>query len=180
MDSANSHLKPELIQKLRKQNVVVSVIPKGCTQYLQVLDTSVFSVFKNHYQAAADEYIDSYGSRSKIKLSAKQQRILCTHLTCSAWLRTQNSVDFERAFLDIGYTWTDESPVTIRTLPGFIFDPSTVTSFIINLNDNDNNNEETEEFDTRMMIEKDKNSQVLRINNNNRMKQLCLDQFMKK
>ncbi|CAF3439239.1 unnamed protein product, partial [Rotaria sp. Silwood2] len=103
-DSANSHLKPEIIQNFRKQNVVVSIIPKGCTQYLQLLDTSIFSVFKNHYQAAADEYIDRYSSRSKMKLSAKQQRILCTRLIWIAWLRTQNSVDFERAFLDIGYT----------------------------------------------------------------------------
>ncbi|CAF4815779.1 unnamed protein product, partial [Rotaria socialis] len=62
-DSGNSHLKPEIIQKLRKKNVVISIIPKGCTQYLQLLDTSVFSVFKNHYQAAADEYIDLYSSR---------------------------------------------------------------------------------------------------------------------
>ncbi|CAF4563586.1 unnamed protein product, partial [Rotaria magnacalcarata] len=77
----------------------------GCTQYLQLLDTSVFSVFKNHYQAAADEYIDLYSSRSKIKLAAKQQRILCTRLISTAWVRTQNSIDFERAFFDIGYTW---------------------------------------------------------------------------
>ncbi|CAF5006235.1 unnamed protein product, partial [Rotaria sp. Silwood1] len=73
IDSANSHLKPEIIQNLRKENVVVSIIPKGCTQYLQLLDTSVFSVFKNHYQAAANEYIDHYTSRSTIKLTAKKK-----------------------------------------------------------------------------------------------------------
>ncbi|CAM2725583.1 unnamed protein product, partial [Rotaria socialis] len=127
-DSANSHLKPEIIQKLWKTNVVVSIIPNGCTQYLQLLDTSVFSVFKSHYQAAADEYIDLYSSCSKIKLAAKQQRILCTRLISTAWVRTQNSIVFERAFVDIGYTWIDESPVSIRTLQGFLFGPSTVTS----------------------------------------------------
>ncbi|CAF3943886.1 unnamed protein product, partial [Rotaria sp. Silwood1] len=144
-DSANSHLKPEIIQKLRKKNVVVSIIPKGCTQYLQLLDTAVFSVFKNHYQAAADEYIDCYSSRSKIKLTAKQQRILCTRLISTAWIRTQKSIDFERAFLDIGYTWVDESPVSIRTLKGFIFDPSTVTSSTFN----DDENEEKEEYNAK-------------------------------
>ena len=71
-DSANSHLKPEIIQKLRKKNVVVSIIPKDCTQYIQLLDTTVCYVFKNHYQAAADEYTDCYSSRSKIKLTARQ------------------------------------------------------------------------------------------------------------
>ncbi|CAF3267855.1 unnamed protein product [Rotaria sp. Silwood2] len=145
VDSANSHLKPEIIQKLRKKNVVVSIIPKGCTQYLQLLDTAVFSVFKNHYQAAADEYIDCYRSRSKIKLTAKQQRIICTRLISTAWIRTQKSIDFERAFLDIGYTWVDESPVSIRTLKGFIFDPSTVTSSTFN----DDENEEKEEYNAK-------------------------------
>ncbi|CAF3774267.1 unnamed protein product [Adineta steineri] len=64
--------------------VVVSIIPKGCTQYLQVLDTSVFSVFKNHYQAAFDEYIDRYRSCSKVKLSAIEEQSICARLTCAA------------------------------------------------------------------------------------------------
>ncbi|CAF4740064.1 unnamed protein product, partial [Rotaria sp. Silwood2] len=92
----------------------------------------------NHYQAAANEYIDHYTSRSTIKLTAKKKRILCTRLISTAWIRTQKSFDFERAFLDIGYTWVNESPFSIRTLPGFIFDPSTVTT----LTTNDDNNEE--------------------------------------
>lgn len=82
----------------------MAVIPKGCTQYLKVLDTSIFSTCKNHYRNAADEYIDLHGSRSKIKLSAKQKRILCIHLIYTASTRTQNSFDFERAFFYIGYT----------------------------------------------------------------------------
>ncbi|CAF1246010.1 unnamed protein product [Adineta steineri] len=103
LDSANSHLETEMIQRLRKKNVVVSIIPKGCTQYLQVLDTSIFSAFKHHYQVAADEFIDKQGCRIKLKLSAKQQRILCTRLIRTAWIRTQETFDFERAFLDVGY-----------------------------------------------------------------------------
>ncbi|CAF2085496.1 unnamed protein product [Rotaria magnacalcarata] len=176
-DSANSHLKPEIIQKLRKKNVVVSIIPKGCTQYLQLLDTSVFSVFKNHYQAAADEYIDLYSSRSKIKLAAKQQRILCTRLISTAWVRTQNSIDFERAFFDIGYTWIDESPVSIRTLQGFLFDPSTVTSSIIDVDDREEQEECREK--KKMVEENKKHPHLSSMNNNSKLKQLSLDQFIK-
>ncbi len=174
IDSANSHLKPEIIKKLREKKVVVSVIPKGCTQYLQVLDTSIFSIFKKHYQNAADEYIEAYGPRSKIKLSAKQQRILCTRLISTAWTRTKNSYDFERAFFDIGYIWFDQSPISIRTLPGFVFDPSTITSSII-IDDN----KEPEECSRKTTIEKDTDVQILKVTNNNKMKQLSLDQFMK-
>jgi hypothetical protein len=70
----------------------------------------------------------------------------------------------------------DESPVSIRTLPGFTFDPSIVTSLIIN-----NDNEDREEYNQKKaMTEKNKNSHVLNVISSNRMKQLSLDQFMKK
>ena len=125
-DSANSHLNTDTIRRLRKNSVVVAVIPKGTTMYLQVLDVSVFSVFKQHYYDVAEEWLDANGPRNKVKLSASQSRILCTRLTRSAWLRTLKSVDLKKAFQDIGYTWNDASPIYLRTLPGFCFDPSTV------------------------------------------------------
>jgi hypothetical protein len=133
-----------------------------------VLDTSIFSIFKKHYQNVADEYIDVYGPRSKIKLSAKNQRILCTRLISAAWIRTKNSFDFKRAFYDIGYIWFDQSPVSIRTLPGFIFDPLTVTDPIID------DNKETENYND------DTDVHILNVSTNSKMKQLSLDQFMKK
>ncbi|CAM4989709.1 unnamed protein product [Rotaria socialis] len=80
VDSANSHLNPETIRHLRKKSVVVAVIPTGCTMYLQALDISIFSTFKNHYTDAAEEYIEQNGPRNKIKLTALQSRILCTRL----------------------------------------------------------------------------------------------------
>jgi hypothetical protein len=155
----------------------MSVIPKGCTQYLQFIDTSIFSIFKNHYRAAADEYIDLHGSRIKIKLSAKQQRILCTRLISTAWNRTQNSVDFARVFRDIGYTWVDDSPITLRTLPGFVFDPTAITSSTINDDENEENEEHEKE---KSMAEEDKDLHVLSVIGGNKMKQLSLYQFMKK
>ncbi|CAF2728547.1 unnamed protein product [Rotaria sp. Silwood2] len=69
-DSANSHLNPDLILDLRKKRVVVAIVPKGCTMYVQVLDVSIFSVFKNHYDDVVEEYIEKNGPRSKIKLTA--------------------------------------------------------------------------------------------------------------
>ncbi|CAF1578683.1 unnamed protein product, partial [Adineta steineri] len=40
--------------------------------------------------------------------------------------RTLKSVDVAKAFHDIGYTWTDDSPVSLRAMPGYIFDPTAV------------------------------------------------------
>ncbi|CAF4320639.1 unnamed protein product, partial [Rotaria sordida] len=85
-----------------------------------------------------------------MKLTAKQQRILCTRLISTAWIRTQKSFDFEHAFRDIGYTWVDESPVSVRTLPGFIFDPSTISSSTTNY---DNNEEKEEHNENQLMVE---------------------------
>jgi hypothetical protein len=124
VDSAGSHLGPEIINYLRTKRVVVAVVPKGCTMYVQVLDVSFFSVFKNHYDDVVEEFIDQRGSRSKIKLSASQSRILCTRFTWSAWLRTLKSVDIAKAFHEIGYTWTDNSPISLRSMPGYSFDPT--------------------------------------------------------
>ena len=94
--------------------------------YLQVLDVTVFSVFKKHYYDVAEEWLDANGPRSKVKLTCSQSRILCTRLTKSVWCRTLKSIDFETAFREIGYTWRDDSPVYPRTLTGFCFDPTSM------------------------------------------------------
>ena len=171
VDAVGSHLKPPIAQMLRKKRVTVAVVPKGCTQYLQVLDTEVFSVFKNHYQEAADEYLDQQQSRQQLKLSAKQQRILCNRLLSTAWARTMKTVDFERAFMQIGYTWVDDSLVSPRTLPGFVFDPTTVKF------STDSGEKEEEEIEEVVLIDADKR-RTLDLNNN-RMNQLTMDSFMK-
>jgi hypothetical protein len=124
VDSAGSHLNQDIINDLRTKRVVVAIVPKGCTMYVQVLDVSFFSVFKHHYDDVVEEFIDKSESRSKIKLSASQSRILCTRFTWSAWVRTLKSVDVAKAFHDIGYTWTDNSPVSLRSMPGYTFDPT--------------------------------------------------------
>jgi len=124
-DSSNTHLDEQSIRLLRKKNVAVAVIPKGCTIYIQPLDIYVFSVFIIHYYKCAEEYIEKAGGRSKIKLTASQPRILCTRLTWAAWNRTLASIDFSKSFREIGYTWNDEvTLVKPHTLPGYIYDPT--------------------------------------------------------
>ncbi|CAF1109328.1 unnamed protein product [Adineta steineri] len=125
-DRSSTHLNDETLRLLRKDSVVVAIIPKGCTMYVQVLDVFVFSVFKHHHYECREEFIEAHGPRSKIKLSASQSRILCTRLTSSAWKRTLTSIDMKRAFINLGYIWSDNSPVQPRSLPGYSFDPETI------------------------------------------------------
>ncbi|CAF0891787.1 unnamed protein product [Adineta steineri] len=61
-----------------------------------------------------------------LRLLPSQSRILCTRLTSSAWKRTLTSIDMKRAFINLGYTWSDNSPVQPRNLPGYSFDPDTI------------------------------------------------------
>ena len=146
-DSANSHLNSDVIRSLRQKRVVVAIIPKGCTMYVQALDVFVFSVFKKHYDDVAEEFIEKNGPRGQLKLTASQSRILCTRLTWSAWLRTLKSIDFEKSFQDLGYTWVDDSVVSPRTMPGFSFDPISV-DYPISTSDNNDNDEEENRIDT--------------------------------
>ena len=140
-DSCNCHLKPEVKQSLRQKSIVIAVIPKGCTQYLQILDTLVFSTFKTHYFDAAEEFLEANGTRTQLKLTAAQSRILCTNLTCEAWERTLKSIDLKQGFIDIGYTWSDRSAVTPRTLPGYTYNPD---------QELDNQSEEDEDVQSRI------------------------------
>jgi hypothetical protein len=65
-DCSNTHLDEQTIRSLRKKSiVVVAVVPKGCTMYIQALDVFVFSVFKTHYYECTEEYIEKGDGRSK-------------------------------------------------------------------------------------------------------------------
>ena len=100
-DSCKMHLNDDLKRRMRANGVCLAVISKGCTQYVQLLDVHVFSVFKNHYYDCAEEYIELNSPRSQLKLTSSRKRILCTRLTASAWFRTLKSIDLE----SFSFTW---------------------------------------------------------------------------
>ncbi|CAF3696532.1 unnamed protein product [Adineta steineri] len=114
VDSANSHLNPETIRNLRKKSVIVAVISTGCTMYLQALDVSIFSTFKNHYTDAAEEYIEQ-----------------------NAWIRTKSSTNFNEEFTKIGYIWKHNIRITPRTLQNYTYDPSIINCVSLNINEDD-------------------------------------------
>ncbi|CAF2094931.1 unnamed protein product [Rotaria magnacalcarata] len=139
--------------------------------YLQSLDISIFSVFKKHYTDAAEEYLEKNGPRSKLKLTASQSRILCTRLTMVAWRRTVKSVNFKEEFKNIGYIWTDNSPVSPRTLPGYTFDPTTIDCPSIEINEE----EEEQEIEMQAKIAENQNKNI----SNQKNKQATLSHFWK-
>jgi hypothetical protein len=77
------------------------------------------------------------------------------------------------SFFDIAYTWVDKSPISIRTLADFVFDPSTIITST-NIDD-----EKEEEGEKTMTVEEDDDIHVLKVSSN-KMKQLSLYQFLEK
>ncbi|CAF3328619.1 unnamed protein product [Rotaria sp. Silwood2] len=137
--------------------------------YIQALDVYIFSIFKNHYYDCSEEYIEKAGGRSKIKLTASQSRILCIRLTLAAWKRTLASIDCNKSFRKIGYTWTDNvTPIKFHTLPGYIYNPT----------DRNLTNSNTEKD---IIIEETNNENKMNLSIINKManKQLKLSDFWK-
>ena len=125
-DPCSSHFGQDVKTLLKKNGVVLGMIPGGITQCIQFLDVYIFNVYKTHYCDAAEEWIEVNGPRSTIKLTSSQQRILCTRLASTAWKRTLQSINFSQSFQDLGYTWIGNSLVEIKSLPSYSFNPETL------------------------------------------------------
>jgi hypothetical protein len=59
-------------------------------------------------------------------------------LTWEAWERTFKSIDLNKGFTDIGYTWKDNAMVSPRTLPGYVYDPNEESSLELDGDDDEN------------------------------------------
>jgi hypothetical protein len=80
IDSSNTHLNPGTIRSLKKRSMIIAVVPKGYTSYMQVLDVLTPQYSKTHYHDCAEEYIEKTGGRSKLMLTASQSGV-CMHRT---------------------------------------------------------------------------------------------------
>ncbi|CAF5203789.1 unnamed protein product, partial [Rotaria magnacalcarata] len=148
-DSCSCHFSEDVKALFKNNSVVLRIIPGGITQYIQVLDIFVFSTYKAHYHDAAEEWIEVNDPRSTIKLTSSQQRILRTRLASTAWKGTLNSVNVSQSFRNLGYTWIDNSVVTIKSLPGCSFDPESLNFG----NDIEDESNLVEEIDKVMVTE---------------------------
>ena len=160
VDFTNSHFNPKAIRLLRKEIVVVVVIPTGYTMYTYIrsLDISIFSTIKKQYTDVAEEYLEQYGSWIKIKLTSLQLS-LCTRLTVTVWWRKMVSVDFKDRFEHIGYIWTKSLLVSSRILLGYTFDRITIGIPSIQI-DREDNEEEARQIKTQAKLVEDRNKNL--------------------
>jgi hypothetical protein len=72
-------LQQKLRNELKKLNVTVSIIPGGCTGYVQVLDVTVNKIMKQYIKEFEDQWVDKHFNKWKAsKFNIGEQRVLLT------------------------------------------------------------------------------------------------------
>jgi hypothetical protein len=113
-----------LVDEFKKLNTTISVIPGGCTGYIQPLDVSINKIIKNiikqceedHYDTNPDEYAES-------KYNPGDRRVLVTHWVSKAWkiLHEQHKDTIINTFRNLGLSLnpdgSEDSELKIRDLP---------------------------------------------------------------
>ena len=75
------------------------------------------------------DVISSFDESKNRRQTAKKEG--CTSVQLRNWIKKKrHHRAFTERIMDIGYTWVDESPVSLRTLEGFVCDPTTVISLL--------------------------------------------------
>jgi len=72
-------LQQELRDQFAKLNTNISIIPRGCTSYVQVLDVTVNKIIKQYLEEAEDLWINKHFDEWKAeKFNIRDRRVLLT------------------------------------------------------------------------------------------------------
>ena len=78
-DSLKCHISEDMKKQLQRYNTVMSVIPGGCTKFLQPLDVCINKPFKQYFRELYDEWFGKgefeYTSGGKIKAPSHLKQI---------------------------------------------------------------------------------------------------------
>ena len=85
LDAFRAHLTPAVSSVLKRQGVTLSVIPRGCTRYVQPLDVSLNKPLKDLIKEEQDRHFDeNIEEWEQEKFNIGQCRILLTHWVARA------------------------------------------------------------------------------------------------
>ena len=124
---AEEKLQQDLRDELAKLNVTTSLIPGGCTPYIQVLDISVNKLVKQLIEEEEELWIDSNMDKWKEgKFSIGDRRILMTHWVATAWRKVHEThkdtiiKTFRQVGLSLNPDGSEDAELKIKDLPGII------------------------------------------------------------
>jgi hypothetical protein len=105
-------------------NTITSIIPGGCTAYLQPLDIFINKIIKNLIRDAEEQHYDDNIEEWKAgKYTKRDRRILLTHWVGQAWevLHRDYKETIIKTFCQTGLLLnpdgTEDSEIKIRDIP---------------------------------------------------------------
>ena len=124
---AEETLQQRLREELAKLNVTTSIIPGGCTGYVQVLDISVNKLIKQYIEEEEEKWIDEHMEQYKAgRYSIGDRRILMTHWVTHAWEKVHKEhkdtiiKTFRQVGLSLNPDGSEDSELKIKDLPGIV------------------------------------------------------------
>jgi hypothetical protein len=121
---AEEKLQQQLRDEFTKLNVTTSIIPAGCTGYIQVLDVTVNKIIKQYIEDFEDQWVDDHFDEWKAgKYSVGDRRILLTKWVGEAWeLVHEHHKDaiiktFQNVGLSLNPDGSQDHLLSIRDLP---------------------------------------------------------------
>src|SRR6266516_386562 len=124
---AEETLQQQLREELAKLNVTTSIIPGGCTGYVQVLDVSVNKLIKQYIEEEEEKWIEEHMEQYKAgRYSVGDRRILMTHWVTHAWEKVHKEhrdtiiKTFRQVGLSLNPDGSEDSELKIKDLPGIV------------------------------------------------------------
>jgi gluconate kinase len=120
-------LQKELKDEMAKLNITISIIPGGCTGYVQVLDVAVNKIMKQYIEEAEELHIEQNIEKWKSgKYSVGDCRVLMTHWVGEAWIKLhqEHKETIVKTFRSIGLSLdpngSQDSELKIQGLPNLV------------------------------------------------------------
>jgi hypothetical protein len=118
-------LQQQLREEFTKLNTTLSIIPGGCTGYVQVLDVSVNKLIKQYIEEAEEAWIDKHMEQWKAgQFTIGDRRVLMTNWVAEAWekVHTIHKDTIIKTFRQVGLALnpdgSEDSELKIKDLPG--------------------------------------------------------------
>ena len=124
LDSLRAQITEGIRNELREINTTLSVIPSGCTGYVQVLDVALNSLLKAKIRELSEEHQDhNLEKYTEGGFSVGDRRILLTHWVAEAWewLHLERKELIKQTFRKVGLVLnpdgSEDAEISIRDLP---------------------------------------------------------------
>lgn len=117
-------LQAELKEEFAKLNTTLSIIPGGCTSYVQVLDVSVNKSIKAYIEEYEDQHIDeNFEKWQANQYSVSDRRVLMTHWVAKAWKKyhekhQKSLIDtFANVGMSLNPDGSEDHKIKVKDLP---------------------------------------------------------------